>query len=191
MEEPARRLRSARGVEGIVRVVPRSYRDILIEEIVQGLGELRRPAGGLLLSGFSAGLDVGFGVLLIGAAITLAGETVSPVGQRLLTANFYSLGFVFVVLGRSELFTEHTTVAVFPVLSRNASFGAPPGNRETADRPSRLGDLTERDPRGLADGALVVAGVGGARGDQSDFVRLARHRVDRVLAPAPLDLGYG
>jgi formate/nitrite transporter FocA (FNT family) len=36
-------------------------------------------------------------------------------------ANMYSLGFVFVVLGRSELFTEHTTLAVLPILDGRAS----------------------------------------------------------------------
>jgi formate/nitrite transporter FocA (FNT family) len=32
----------------------------------------------------------------------------------------YSVGFILVVLGRSELFTEHTTRAVYPVLHRRA-----------------------------------------------------------------------
>jgi formate/nitrite transporter FocA (FNT family) len=36
-------------------------------------------------------------------------------------ANAYALGFVFVVMGRSELFTEHTTLAVLPVLDGQAS----------------------------------------------------------------------
>ncbi len=33
----------------------------------------------------------------------------------------YAVGFIFVVLGRSELFTEQTTLAVLPVLSRRVS----------------------------------------------------------------------
>ena len=33
-----------------------------------------------------------------------------------LVSNMYPLGFMFVVLGRSELFTEHTTLAILPVL---------------------------------------------------------------------------
>jgi formate/nitrite transporter FocA (FNT family) len=32
-----------------------------------------------------------------------------------------SSGFLFVILGRSELFTEHTTLAVLPVLDGRAS----------------------------------------------------------------------
>ena len=45
----------------------------------------------------------------------------SPPVQRLLVANLYSVGFIFVVLGRSELFTEQTTLAVLPTLGGRAS----------------------------------------------------------------------
>ena len=40
---------------------------------------------------------------------------------RLLVANMYAVGFIFVVLGRSELFTEQTTLAVLPVLGGRAT----------------------------------------------------------------------
>jgi formate/nitrite transporter FocA (FNT family) len=40
-----------------------------------------------------------------------------------LVANMYSVGFIFVILGRSELFTEHTALAVFPLLNGNATPG--------------------------------------------------------------------
>jgi len=39
----------------------------------------------------------------------------------MVNANLYAVGFIFVVLGRSELFTEQTTLAVLPVLGRHAS----------------------------------------------------------------------
>lgn len=99
----------------------RTYREILVLEIVQGLGELRRPASGLLLSGASAGLDIGFSVFLMGAMIALLRDLVPDAVLQLIGANLYAVGFIFVVLGRSELFTEHTTLAVFPVLSGRAS----------------------------------------------------------------------
>ncbi|HUF75227.1 MAG TPA: formate/nitrite transporter family protein [Longimicrobiales bacterium] len=97
--------------------------EILAEEIVQGLAELRRRAPGLLLSGFSAGLDVGFSVFFMGILLTLLDPGASPLFTRLMLANMYSVGFIFVILGRSELFTEHTTLAVFPVLGGHASLG--------------------------------------------------------------------
>lgn len=102
----------------------RPYREILTEEIAQGLSELRRPALGLLLSGFEAGLALGFSVLLMATADTLLEGQLPPAVVRLLMANFYAVGFLFVVLGRSELFTEHTTLAVFPVLARRTSVGS-------------------------------------------------------------------
>lgn len=39
---------------------------------------------------------------------------------EILMANMYSVGFIFVILGRSELFTEHTTLAFLPVLNGTA-----------------------------------------------------------------------
>jgi formate/nitrite transporter FocA (FNT family) len=42
-------------------------------------------------------------------------------GLVLLLAFAYSIGFLIVILGRSELFTEHTTLAVLPLLSRQTS----------------------------------------------------------------------
>src|SRR5215471_15969137 len=47
-----------------------------------------------------------------------------PSAIDLLVANAYAVGFLFVVLGRSELFTEQTTLAVLPVLNGRAGFGA-------------------------------------------------------------------
>lgn len=102
---------------------PKSYGTILEEEIFQGLHELRRPAGGLFLSGLSAGLDIGFSVLLMGAVLTILGGDLSDSTTRLLVASMYPVGFVFVIVGRSELFTEHTTLAVFPVLGGKAGPG--------------------------------------------------------------------
>lgn len=99
----------------------KTSREILEEEIWQGLGELRRPAPGLLLSGLSAGLDIGFSVLFMAAILTLLDPAASPLLQSFLLGNAYTLGFIFVILGRSELFTEHTALAVFPVLQGKAS----------------------------------------------------------------------
>lgn len=39
----------------------------------------------------------------------------------ILVANLYTVGYIFVILGRSELFTEHTALAVLPVLNGKAS----------------------------------------------------------------------
>ena len=94
---------------------------ILREQIEQGVEELRRSTAGLSLSGVSAGLDIGFGPLLMTAVYTLTHEPWGEPLTTILVANMYAVGFIFVVLGRSELFTEHTTLAVMPVLDNRAS----------------------------------------------------------------------
>ncbi|MGH7105426.1 MAG: formate/nitrite transporter family protein [Acetobacteraceae bacterium] len=99
----------------------KSYHTILEQHVAQAQEELERPAGGLLLSSLSAGLDLGFGPLLMAVLLTLSGGTwPHPVTGAVLAAA-YTVGFVFVVLGRSALFTEQTTSAVLPVLARRAS----------------------------------------------------------------------
>lgn len=102
----------------------KSYRTILTQQIVEELGQLERPSSGLLLSGLSAGLDVGFSLFLMGVMLTLVQGTLSDPLVRILVANMYSVGFIFVILGRSELFTEHTTLAILPVLSGRATLRA-------------------------------------------------------------------
>lgn len=101
--------------------VQKSHVTILEQEIEEGLEELERPSFGLFMSGLSAGLDIGFSVLLIALVVSrLEGVFSEPVIE-ILKANAYSVGFILVIFGRSELFTEHTTLAALPVLARKAS----------------------------------------------------------------------
>ena len=102
---------------------PKAYQDILAQEIQEGLKELDRSDNSLFLSAVSAGLDLGFSLLAIATILTLA-QGQSKLLQQLLIANAYTVGFVFVILGRSELFTEHTTLAIIPVLDRQRSVAA-------------------------------------------------------------------
>jgi formate/nitrite transporter FocA (FNT family) len=99
----------------------KSYRQILREEINLGLVEINRSPVGLLISGFSAGLDLSFSLFLSAVMFTISDNNVSEMVRTLLMANTYTVGFIFVVLGRSELFTEHTTLAVLPVLNGRAT----------------------------------------------------------------------
>lgn len=88
---------------------------ILRQEIAVGADQLGRPASGLLLSAVSGGLDIGFGPMMVATVMALS--PVESLASRLVAALLYSIGFVIVILGRSELFTEHTTLAVLPLLS--------------------------------------------------------------------------
>ena len=61
-----------------------------------------------------------FSLLLIAMMDTLVQGQFSKAVTEMLTAAMYSVGFILVILGRSELFTEHTTRAVYPVLHGRA-----------------------------------------------------------------------
>jgi formate/nitrite transporter FocA (FNT family) len=79
----------------------------------EGRDELERPASALFWSALAAGLSMGFsfgGEALIQHAIpdTAWRPLVSKLG--------YTVGFVIVILGRQQLFTENTLTAVLPLL---------------------------------------------------------------------------
>lgn len=109
---------------GSSQELAKPYREILEEQIASGVQELERSSAGLLLSGLSAGLDLGFSTLLMATMLTLAGDTLPRPVTEILVANLYAVGFIFVIIGRSELFTEHTTLTVLPVLDGRASIAA-------------------------------------------------------------------
>lgn len=100
---------------------PKSALTIFHEQLRKGLTEHHRSPKGLFLSAFSAGLEVGFTLLLGGLVYTQFYEQLSPSVLHLALAMCYPIGFIFVIIGRSELFTEHTTLAVIPVLNRSAT----------------------------------------------------------------------
>jgi formate/nitrite transporter FocA (FNT family) len=91
-------------------------RSPVIYEIVRRRGdeEMERPAVSLWWSGIAAGLSISFSLLAQGI-LTLhlpeAGWT------HLLTSAGYTVGFLMVVLGRQQLFTETTITAVLPVMA--------------------------------------------------------------------------
>ncbi len=89
---------------------------LVIHEVVRGEGlvELDRSFGGLAWSGLAAGLSIGFSFLM--QAALQAGLPDTP-WRPLVAAFGYSLGFLIVVLGRQQLFTETTLTAVIPVLT--------------------------------------------------------------------------
>ena len=95
---------------------------ILSEQIEEEVEQIERNGWSLFLSGTSAGFELGFSVFLMAVMLTLTRDQLSEPISRVLVASVYSIGYIFVILGRSELFTEHTTQAVLPVLDRKASF---------------------------------------------------------------------
>ena len=98
---------------------PKEVKQILDEQIDTSLKEFERSNTGLLLSSFTAGLEVGFSVLLMGTVYTLFHHDMEAAQMKALLALCYPIGFIFVIIGRSELFTEHTALAILPVLDRS------------------------------------------------------------------------
>lgn len=75
--------------------------------------ELSRPVLALAFSGLAAGLSMGFSLIVTG----LLRANLPNEPWRTLVENFgYTIGFLIVVLGRQQLFTENTVTAVLPLL---------------------------------------------------------------------------
>jgi len=92
--------------------------DILENAIVEGLEQLHRPFLSLFLSSMAAGLILGFtamSVAIVEAQMSMANTGLS---SRLMTALVYPLGFVLCIMSGTQLFTEHTATAVYPILDR-------------------------------------------------------------------------
>ena len=90
-------------------------RSRVIYEVVrrQGDEELSRPLGSLFWSGTAAGVTIMVSVI---AQAALRHKLPADMPARDLVAELgYSVGFVMVVLGRMQLFTEQTIVTVLPV----------------------------------------------------------------------------
>jgi formate/nitrite transporter FocA (FNT family) len=87
----------------------------LIFEIIrrEGLEELSRPNRSLLWSGIAAGLLISLSVL--GEAVFRTHLPDTP-ARHLIENLGYSLGFIVVILGRMQLFTENTITTVLPVM---------------------------------------------------------------------------
>ena len=98
-----------------------SYQNILEREMEEALQGIARPATGVFLSGLAAGLNLSFGALFMGMALTFSGGFESQLVQQIALGSLSSIAFLFVVLGQTELFTAHSTMAVLPVLDRRAS----------------------------------------------------------------------
>ena len=76
----------------------KSQRIILQHTEEAALSQLERKPLGLVLSGISAGLDIGFSVLLMTVVLTLFNNIFPKPVVQFIVANMYPVGFIFVVL---------------------------------------------------------------------------------------------
>ncbi len=76
--------------------------------------EMLRPVSELLLSGLAAGLAIGFSFI----AVAFLTDRMGQAHHALAAGLAYPLGFVYVVLGAHQLFTENTLEPVLPLLEK-------------------------------------------------------------------------
>lgn len=90
---------------------------------LEGERELERSTGALAWSGLAAGLAMGFS--LVAQGVLHHGLPDAP-WRPLVSSLGYSAGFLIVILGSQQLFTENTLRVIVPLLSRRD--GATLGN---------------------------------------------------------------
>lgn len=103
--------------ESVTRATRLSAR--LIYEVIRRDGdeELSRPAMSLVWSGLAAGIFISLSVIARAALHSGLPEA----DWAILVESFgYSVGFLIVILGRMQLFTENTITTVLPVISRRS-----------------------------------------------------------------------
>lgn len=93
----------------------RRLRAVVVYEIIrtEGEGELRRGFPALWWSGLAAGISIGFSFLTEAA---LAARLPESSWKEIIADLGYTVGFLIVILGRQQLFTENTLTAVLPVV---------------------------------------------------------------------------
>jgi formate/nitrite transporter FocA (FNT family) len=147
-------------------------RTIVIYEAIreEGEDELARSPWGTLWSALAAGLSMTLGLVAMGA---FAADLPDVPWRHLVVDLGYPLGYLIVILGRQQLFTENTLTPILPVLS------AP-----TAGRIARVGQIWLLVLAGNIVGALAGAAFlafahpmpAGAAGPMADLgVALMRH----------------
>src|SRR5205809_7766944 len=81
----------------------------------EGEDELERPSSALFWSGLAAGLSMGFSFITEGL---LHAHLPQAQWTPMITKFGYPMGFLIVVLGRQQLFTENTLTPILPLLKK-------------------------------------------------------------------------
>jgi formate/nitrite transporter FocA (FNT family) len=102
-------MREEQAIREAGRLSPRMIYEVIRRD---GEEELDRPTASLVWSGIAAGIMISFSVL--GEAILR--NALPDVSWLFLIENMgYSFGFLIVILGRMQLFTENTITTILPV----------------------------------------------------------------------------
>ena len=81
--------------------------------------ELKRSTSALAISGFAGGIFMGLSAMGNAIALAMLGTTTKI---QFIAKMFYPIGFIVVILGRAQLFTENTLYPVALVLAEKKHF---------------------------------------------------------------------
>jgi formate/nitrite transporter FocA (FNT family) len=96
-----------------------SAEDIYKQVAANARQELKRSSVALAISGFAGGIFMGLSAMGTAIALAMLGHT--P-GFQMISRMFYPLGFIVVIIGRAQLFTENTLYPVALVLAEKREF---------------------------------------------------------------------
>ncbi len=164
--------KEAEQIDGNLRLRAPTIFEIISRE---GEEELRRPTFSLWAAGLAAGLGISFSVFAEGILHDILPDTPA----REIIENFgYCLGFLIVILGRLQLFTENTITVVLPVLK---DFGA-----RTLSKTMRLwGIVFAANMIGTCLTAFFTVHTGMFTPDQlAGFNAISHHFVERSVFQA-------
>lgn len=95
-----------------------------IVEDASKLGEKRlvRPPVGHAITSFAGGMSISFGaVAMASGAAAVGGSLAAPSLGHLIGALLFPIGFVILLIGKTELFTENFLIPVVAVIKRRGS----------------------------------------------------------------------
>lgn len=102
-------------------VYSKEYTEILSSVIHEGEEIFKKKPRAIFLSSCIAGLEIGFSYVLVCTMFFLLHGMIPDHFVYRLFGLVYPFGFVLVILGKSALFTEQTSVLALPVLNRQRS----------------------------------------------------------------------
>ncbi|GAA0871695.1 formate/nitrite transporter family protein [Gangjinia marincola] len=101
----------------------RSHGEILNTQISEGIETYEQSNSSIFLSSLTAGLEIGFSYILLCVVVFFFRDRVADDTIWKLTAFVYPVGFILIVLGKSILFTEQTSLLFLPVLNKKKTVG--------------------------------------------------------------------
>ncbi len=102
----------------------KSHGKILSEQLTEAAETYKRSTAGTFYSALIAGLEIGFSYLMLCTVFTFFSPRYSEEAVFKLMALVYPTGFILVVLGRSLLFTEQTSLLSLPFFHGKESIGS-------------------------------------------------------------------